>query len=118
MSAPMKKHPTDEIAHVTWHGYRYAVPCKIIEQYKISSDTNTHVSVDDVFSDLINEHGEPGVLLRGLRCKEGLTQVELSKHLAITQANLSAMENGRREIGKVIAKRIAKQFSMDYRFFL
>jgi hypothetical protein len=32
--------------------------------------------------------------------------------------NLSAMENGRRSIGKELAKRIAEQFDMDYRHFL
>ena len=34
--------------------------------------------MEDVFGDLINEHGEPGLLLKGLRHREGLSQIELA----------------------------------------
>ena len=42
----------------------------------------------------------------------------LAKILNITQTNLSAMENGRRAIGKELAKRLAETFEIDYRIFL
>jgi transcriptional regulator with XRE-family HTH domain len=57
-------------------------------------------------------------LLKGLRAREGLSQVEFAKKINITQANLSAMENGRRPIGKIVAKRIEKVFGTNYRYFL
>ncbi|MEM1243522.1 MAG: helix-turn-helix transcriptional regulator, partial [Pseudomonadota bacterium] len=76
------------------------------------------LAIEDVFSDLIKESGEPALLLKGLRHKEGLTQIQFAQLIRITQTNLSAMENGRRKIGKDIAKRIAKKFSVDYRLFL
>lgn len=118
MSALTKKHHTDPVAKVFWHGGLYAVPVKIMEHYKVEPDNQSYIPVDDLFSDLIDGSGEPGVLLKGLRYREGLTQVELAKQLNISQANLSAMEHGRRIIGKELAKRISDIFSVDYRLFL
>ena len=41
--------------------------------------------------------------LRGLRYRDGFTQVELGKLLGIAQGNISLMEKGKRPIGKGIA---------------
>lgn len=117
MSALTKRHHTDDIARVSWHGRIYAVPVKIIECYNVQS-AEQHISVDELFSDLTQQSGEPGTLLKGLRYREGLTQIELAQQLKISQANLSAMENGRRSIGKEFAKRVADLFGLDYRIFL
>ncbi len=59
-----------------------------------------------------------GALLKGLRTREGLSQIEFAKRIHVTQANLSNMENGRRPIGKNIAKRLEKVFGVDYRYFI
>lgn len=118
MSAHMKKPHTENTARVTWHGVHYVLPVKVIERYRVKDDNESYLSIDDVFGDLISEHGEPGLLLRGLRHREGLSQIELAKILNISQANLSAMEKGRRTIGKELAKRIAEKFEVDYRCFL
>ena len=118
MSALTKKHHTDKIANVSWHGGHYAVPINIIEQYKVKLDHNDYMSIEDVFGDLLQEKSEPGVLLKGLRYREGLSQIEFSKRVNISQTNLSAMENSRRNIGKELAKRIADIFELDYRIFL
>jgi hypothetical protein len=42
----------------------------------------------------------PGVSSRGARCKEGLTQKQLSDLTGIPQRHLSMMENAKRPIGK------------------
>ena len=118
MSALTKKHPIDHIAEISWHGGRYAVPIEIMEHYKIEPNSKNYISVDDLFGHLTQTSGEPGVLLRGLRYREGLSQIEFAKQLNISQTNLSAMENGRRAIGKELAKRIATFFKLDYRIFL
>lgn len=117
MSALTKKHPTDDVAKISWHGGLYAVPIEIMERYKVPSD-DQYTSIDNLFSNLTQKCGEPGVLLKGLRYREGLSQVEFAKKLNISQTNLSAMENGKRTIGKELAKRIAKLFGLDYRYFL
>lgn len=56
--------------------------------------------------------------IKGLRYREGLSQIEFAKKLAISQTNLSAMENGKRIMGKELAKRVADLFGLDYRIFL
>lgn len=114
MPAHMKKHHT-EVANIVWHGNQYQVPMNIMEKFKVDEKT---LSIDDVFGDIIDECGEAAALLKGLRHRENLTQVEFAEKISITQANLSAMENGKRTIGKDIAKRIAKTFNVDYRYFL
>lgn len=118
MSALTKKHHIDRIAKISWHGSHYAVPVEIMEHYKVKSDNEDYLSIDDLFGDLIQHSCEPGFLLKGLRYREGLTQIEFAKQLNISQTNLSAMENGRRTIGKELAKRIANIFGLDYRVFL
>ena len=117
MLALTKKHHIDDVAKISWHGGLYAVPIEIMERYKITSD-NQYTSIDDLFSVLTQKSGEPGVLLRGLRYREGLSQIEFAKKLNVSQTNLSAMENGRRAIGKELAKRIGDIFGLDYRVFL
>lgn len=112
----MKTHHTNKVVDFFWHGARYVVPMQFIEKYRVKNNDTS--SINEVFNDLIKKHGEPGALLKGLRAKESLTQVQFSQKIGVTQANLSAMENGRRIIGKEIAKRIAKKFGVDYRIFL
>lgn len=117
MPAHMKKPPTDKTAHITWHGAHYSIPLSVIKKYKVK-DPDTSLSIDNVFAELLSESTEPSLMLKGLRAKEGLTQVEFAKLIGVTQANLSSMENGKRSIGKEIAKRIQKTFGMSYQLFL
>ena len=118
MPAPMKKHPTSKAANIVWHGVHYNIPITVIEKYRAPANREETSSVEEVFADLINAYGEPGALLQGLRAREGLTQVLFAKAIKVSQANLSAMENGRRPIGKDIAQQIGKKFKIDYRIFL
>jgi DNA-binding XRE family transcriptional regulator len=60
----------------------------------------------------------PGVCLRGGRCREGLTQVQLAKLTGIRQRHISEMEHGKRTIGKANAKLLATALNTDYRLFL
>lgn len=71
-----------------------------------------------IFADIERKFTKAGVLLKGLRGREGLTQVQFSRKIHVTQANLSNMENGRRPIEKQIARRIEKTFRVNYRYFL
>ena len=65
-----------------------------------------------------SEEPEYSVALRGARVKEGLTQKELSRGTKIPQSHISAFENGKLEIGKERAKRLAEALNVDYRVFL
>lgn len=115
MSEPMKKHRTGDLLNFTWRGTRYAVPMKQLAKYEMPDDCLT---IEEVFGDDIEKYGEPALLLRGVRAREGFSQGEFAAILGISQQNLSAMENGRRTIGREMAKRIGKRFDIDYRRLL
>jgi DNA-binding XRE family transcriptional regulator len=66
----------------------------------------------------LDKYSEGGVLLRAHRNDARLTQEELGDKLKISQNNISEMENGKRSIGKEMAKRFSKFFKTDYRMFL
>lgn len=66
----------------------------------------------------IRQFSEAGVMLRGYRYKKNITQLELSKAIGVNQHHISKMENGKRPIGKEMAKRLAAFFETDYGVFL
>jgi transcriptional regulator with XRE-family HTH domain len=59
-----------------------------------------------------------GKALAGARYREGLTQIKLSKLAGIPQRHISEMENGKRTIGKEMAKRLGKALNIGYKVFL
>ena len=60
----------------------------------------------------------PGTLLSGFRHREDMTQETLSRTTGIPRRHISEMENGKRTMGKVNAKKIAAVLRTDYRIFL
>jgi plasmid maintenance system antidote protein VapI len=60
----------------------------------------------------------PGVCLRGSRYKEGLTQKQLAELIGAPQRHISEMENGKRTIGKGMARRLGKALNIGYKVFL
>jgi DNA-binding XRE family transcriptional regulator len=79
----------------------------------------------------VNEYGEevytarevfpertPGMLIRGLRGKNGMTQEELSSKLGIAQTRVSELESGKRSISLAMAKRLALVFDVTHKMFL
>jgi len=71
----------------------------------------------EAFKDKIKKHSEGGFVLKGCRYRDGVTQKELAEALSISQHHISEMENGKRPIGKEMAKRFAAFFKTDYRVF-
>ena len=59
-----------------------------------------------------------GKSLAGARYREGLTQIQLFDMTGIPQRHISEMENGKRPIGKNMAKRLAQVLKTDYKVFL
>ncbi|MBN1578216.1 MAG: helix-turn-helix transcriptional regulator [Chitinispirillaceae bacterium] len=52
------------------------------------------------------------------RFKASMTQNRLSELMGIPQHHISEMENGKRYIGRNTARKLAKVFKTDYRYFL
>ncbi len=71
----------------------------------------------EVFQEF-DEDQEPGVCLSGARIKGDMTQAELSSLTGIPQRHISEMENNKRPIGKINAKKLAESLNVDYRLFL
>ena len=130
-----KKHRTSykELVEVSIFGKKtkqhFKVPLNSVNKWvralkdegvlsNISTKEDDSVTADEAFKDLYEKYTKPGVALRGARGKEGMTQKELAKKLGIPQGNLSQMENGKRPIGKAMAKRLARVLNIGYRVFL
>ena len=62
--------------------------------------------------------GHPGMALRGLRTREGVTQKEFAARLGIRQHHVSEMEKGIRPITLEMAKRIGEAYNISYKVFL
>lgn len=121
----MKKHLTKKqrsYIRCSYRGKEYLIPISVASLYEVPEQKNKKeedsVSVEEVFAELTEEYSQAGALLKGLRARENMTQAEFAEKIAVTQANLSKMENGKRPIGKIVAKRIANIFDIDYRCFL
>jgi ribosome-binding protein aMBF1 (putative translation factor) len=76
------------------------------------------VSADEYFVSNFPHETRSSVHLKGLRYREGLTQVQLAAKTGIRQNHLSEMESGKRPIGKENAKKLAAVLDTDYRLFL
>jgi len=61
---------------------------------------------------------EAGTLLSGYRHREGLTQMQLAEATGIPQRHISEMENGKRIIGVVSARKLAAVLHCDHRALL
>jgi DNA-binding XRE family transcriptional regulator len=60
----------------------------------------------------------PGMILRGLRGRDAMTQKELAEKLAVAPTRVSEMESGNRSISVKMAKRLAEIFETSYKMFL
>jgi DNA-binding XRE family transcriptional regulator len=80
---------------------------------------------------LLNDEGEelltfeeifpeahPGMILRGCRGRDEMTQKELAEKLGIAQTRVSEMESGTRSISVKMAKKLAEIFETSYKVFL
>ncbi|HRO67803.1 MAG TPA: helix-turn-helix transcriptional regulator [Pseudobdellovibrionaceae bacterium] len=76
------------------------------------------VPADQVFPKIQDAEKRIGIVFRSLRFKHDLTQAEVAERLGIDQSDVSKIEKGKRSIGKALAKKIEKEFGIDYRRFL
>jgi len=127
MSAHMKKHrinakESTQILYVIDDDVCYAIPKKIAKLYVVETKKVVYqqgnVSSKEIFAAHDKKYGKSAALLKGLRARENLSQVEFAKKIKVSQSNLSKMENGSRPVGKIIAQRIAKKFSVNYHYFV
>jgi ribosome-binding protein aMBF1 (putative translation factor) len=71
------------------------------------------VSLKDIFPD---KH--PGMVLKGFRQRDNMTQQQLADVLNIKQSRVCDLESGSRAISKLMAERLGKVFKISYKAFL
>ena len=121
MQAHMKRLHTkrNHILYLHSGTKTYAIPVSVANKYLVDEgSTGDSIPASDLFADLDQERTKAGALLKGLRARENMNQTAFAKAIAVTQANLSKMEHGKRPIGKQIAKRIEQVFGDHYKYFL
>jgi hypothetical protein len=85
MSVVTKRHPTKPMAghqailHMVYKGHVYNIPKSVAEKYEDKSKTADKILPDDIFANIEKKYTKAGVLLRGTRHREGLTQSEILK---------------------------------------
>ncbi len=111
--------PTKRRNTTAYVNFSFRVPADRTETVKKTlaqlgaEDVKESTPWEEVYPDF-----SPRVALRGARKREGVTQTELADRIGVAQVHISQMENGKRTIGKVIAKRLAESLKVDYRVFL
>lgn len=131
----MKKRPISDEKPTLWiseSGHVVKFPQKLlkeIDRYQVNDkrlinritrklQAQFGYSPKDLFQEINDQHTEPGAFLKGLRYREGLNQTEFAKLIDVKQGDLSKMENGKRPIGKTLAKKIAALFDINYQNLL
>ncbi len=73
---------------------------------------------EEVAKNRIEKYKKSGLVLRGARYREGLSQVELAKKSGVGQNEISKIENGKRGVGEKVAKKLAKALNFDFQLLL
>jgi DNA-binding transcriptional regulator YiaG len=91
---------------------------EVIEEIKKQIQKTFKVIPEEFFDSINKKFTKAGALLKAVRLRENLSQLQFAAALEIKQGDLSKMENGKRPIGKAIARRIAKKFGVNAHWFL
>ena len=83
-----------------------------------SHDLLTEKEHDELMERILPGGPTPGRSLQAYRYREELTQQQLAKKSGISQANISAMEKGKRPIGLKVAKKLADILNCRYQKFI
>lgn len=129
MSAHMKGHHTDNVAKVVIEIPKQKqrivfVPVDKVDEVEAFLKKKAHIEIEDsiewklLAQDRIEKYKKSGIVLRGARYRENLSQKELAKKSKVTQDNISKMENGKRVVGEKVARRLARVLNIDYKLLL
>jgi ribosome-binding protein aMBF1 (putative translation factor) len=131
MSAHMREHLTDSedesicviLKLPNSKKVSYSIPfsrCKEVEEFleKQSEEDDDSVRYEILAKERIEKYKKSGLVLRGMRYREGFSQKKLAEKSGVTQNEISNIENGKRTVGKKIAEKLAKALNFDYRMLL
>ncbi|HSW69458.1 MAG TPA: helix-turn-helix transcriptional regulator [Gammaproteobacteria bacterium] len=124
MSAHMKMRHTKinkPILCVSEQGQVYKLPQSVLNRYVVNDNLSikkaknnvSHslgVTPEEAFAEINAKYTKTGALLKAVRLREGLNQKDFAALINVTQGDLSKMEHGKRPVGKILTRRIAKKF--------
>ena len=73
MSAPMKKHHTDDLIVKDKRGRQYLLPQDVANKYKIKlnkASNSSAIDARELFLPYEKKYTKPGMLIKGLRLRE------------------------------------------------
>lgn len=126
MSEPMKAQDTEKYVELS-----FLVPASKATQLRavmesaldLLKDSGSPIAEDFEenrlysFEEVFPAH-HPGKCIRGARYREAITQTQLANMIGVRRSHLSEMENGKRTIGKEMAKQLGKALNVGYKVFL
>lgn len=83
-----------------------------------NNSNEKNLPAEDAFPNIKDPAKRIGIIFRGVQFKHNLTQAEVAKKLGLDQSDVSKIEKGKRPVGKALAKKIEKEFGIDYHRFL
>ncbi len=127
MSAHMKTHPIKvpqcEIivkipGRKNMHSYIPATAIGSLETFLNKYSETDVIDWTVVAKESISKHKQAGMVLRGARYRESMSQKKLSELSGVSQDNISRIENGKRGVGETLAKKLAKPLKINYLLLL
>jgi ribosome-binding protein aMBF1 (putative translation factor) len=89
-----------------------------LEKYAESSEEDKPVAWRELAKDRLDKYKKAGLVLRGMRYREGMSQKELAARSSVNQNEISKIENGKRTVGEKVAKKLAKALGFNYELLL
>src|SRR5271163_4129172 len=81
----------------------------ILNKYEKSDSVDWEI----VAKHSIAKHKQAGMVLRGARFRENMSQKELAKRSGVSQDNISRIENGKRGVGEKVARKLSKPLKIN-----
>jgi integrase/DNA-binding XRE family transcriptional regulator len=107
---------TQRYAHLQQNPAKQAAEEAAAKLAALAENVDTVSARQGEFADLqkSDDHIDRKPTLQELRLREGLSQKDLAGLSGVTFQSISALENGRRPIGKAMARRLAESLNVDW----
>lgn len=96
----------------------YCIPNDCVEELenflREHSKINEPIEWEILAKERIEKHKKVGLVLRGIRYRENISQRELARRSGISQNEISKIENGKRVVGMKVAKRLAESLGINH----
>lgn len=83
-----------------------------------AEDEHSPVSWASLAKERIEKYKKAGLVLRGIRYRENISQRELAKRSGVNQNEISKIENGKRAVGEKVAKKLAEALHINYQLLM